>query len=242
MRSCRAESGHHGEQPKSQFPCDRCGGTGVIFIKNEDGLVSGYRCPDCREARDTHRFLRGSGITPENYAKYTMASFKTDNLMAFKMKDLALRFLKDPTATGIGYFGNPGIGKTHICIAICHELHREHHYWQYRKEIQRLKAVMYKDLDRYDEMIESVSRLPWLYIDDLFKGAISNGVMATQDQQLVFDIINSRYVNRLPTIVSSEFPLGTILEADEAIGSRLAEMLKPYIYTVSDAVNRRLKA
>lgn len=101
---------------------------------------------------------------------------------------------------------------------------------------------MYKDLDRYDEMIESVSRLPWLYIDDLFKGAISNGVMATQDQQLVFDIINSRYVNRLPTIVSSEFPLGTILEADEAIGSRLAEMLKPYIYTVSEAANRRLKA
>lgn len=189
-----------------------------------------------------HRFLKGSGITPENYARYTMDSFKTDNLTAFKMKDLAVRFLQDPSATGIGYFGRPGIGKTHICIAICHELHREHHYWQYRREIQRMKAVMYKDLDRYDEMVNKVSRLPWLYIDDCFKGAIVNGVMANQDQQLMFDIINSRYVNRLPTIVSSEYPLGTILEADEAIGSRLAEMLKPYIFTVAEAQNRRLKA
>lgn len=227
----------------SQFPCKRCNGTGVIFIPDANGIVVGCRCPDCRDARDTHRFLRKSGITPENYARYTMDTFKTDSLEAYKMKDLALRFLQDPNATGIGYFGRPGIGKTHICIAICHELKREHHYWQYRREIQRIKAVMYKDLDRYDEMIDQVSRLPWLYIDDAFKGAIADGVMANQDQQLMFDIINSRYVNRLPTIMSSEYPLGTILEADEAIGSRLAEMLKPYIFTVSDAAqNRRLKA
>lgn len=227
---------------ESRFPCKRCGGSGVIFFHNESGIISGYRCPECRGARDLSRILKNSGITPENYGRYTLDAFKTDSLAAFKMKELALNFLKDPNAKGIGYFGRPGMGKTHICIAICHELHREHHYWQYRREIQRLKAVMYKDLDRYDEMIAQVAKMPWLYIDDLFKGAIKNGEMAEQDRQLMFDIINSRYVNRLPTIVSSEYPLGSILEADEAIGSRLAEMLKPYIFTTADAANRRLKA
>lgn len=227
---------------KTQFPCKRCGGSGVIFFHTESGVVSGYRCPDCREIRDMHRFLKKSGITPENYANYTLDSFKTDSVTAFKMKDLAMKFLQDPKAKGIGYFGTPGIGKTHICIGICQALRCEHHYWQYRKEIQRLKAVMYKDLDRYEEMIDGVSKLPWLYIDDLFKGAIKNGEMAEQDRQLMFDIINSRYVNRLPTIVSSEYPLGAILEADEAIGSRLVAMVKPYIFTTTDAENRRLKA
>ena len=117
---------------------------------------------------------------------------------------------------------------------------REHHYWQYRREIQRIKAVMYKNLDRYDEMIARVSQLPWLYIDDLFKGAIKGSEMQSQDQQIMFDIINSRYVNRMPTIVSSEFPLDEITRADEGIGSRLKEMLEPYVYTVLGE-NRRLR-
>ena len=99
---------------------------------------------------------------------------------------------------------------------------------------------MYKNLDRYDEMIARVSQLPWLYIDDLFKGAIKGNEMQSQDQQIMFDIINSRYVNRMPTIVSSEFPLDEITIADEGIGSRLKEMLEPYVYTVHGE-NRRLR-
>jgi DNA replication protein DnaC len=187
-----------------------------------------------------HFYLRSSGIKPENYEAFTMERFKTDNIMAYEMKKLAQDFLKDPNAKGLGFFGRPGTGKTHICIATCQAMKREHHYWQYRREIQRIKAVMYKNLDRYDEMIARVSQLPWLYIDDLFKGAIKGNEMQSQDQQIMFDIINSRYVNRMPTIVSSEFPLDEITRADEGTGSRLKEMLEPYVYTVHGE-NRRLK-
>lgn len=228
------------QHTESQFPCERCGGTGWLYFKDENGLDKACRCPACKQARDMHRWLRTSGITEENYKRYTINSFKTDNMTAYRMKKVAKEFLENPNANGIGYFGKPGIGKTHICIAICQAMGKEHHYWQYRREIQRIKTVMYKDLKKYDEMIDTVSKLPWLYIDDLFKGAISDGKISTQDQQLMFDIINTRYVNRMNTIVSSEYPLGTILEADEAIGSRLAEMLKPYVFTVNDGRNRRL--
>ena len=185
-RSSPQEEPH--EKP-TRFPCKRCGGTGWIFYRME-GVDKACRCPECREARDMHFYLRSSGIKPENYEAFTMK--------------------------------------------------REHHYWQYRREIQRIKAVMYKNLDRYDEMIARVSQLPWLYIDDLFKGAIKGSEMQSQDQQIMFDIINSRYVNRMPTIVSSEFPLDEITRADEGIGSRLKEMLEPYVYTVRGE-NRRLR-
>lgn len=235
-RSSPQEEPH--EKP-TRFPCKRCGGTGWIFYRME-GVDKACRCPECREVRDMHLYLRSSGIKPENYEAFTMERFKTDNIMAYEMKKLAQGFLRDPNAKGLGFFGRPGTGKTHICIATCQAMKREHHYWQYRREIQRIKAVMYKNLDRYDEMIARVSQLPWLYIDDLFKGAIKGNEMQSQDQQIMFDIINSRYVNRMPTIVSSEFPLDEITRADEGIGSRLKEMLEPYVYTVRGE-NRRLR-
>lgn len=146
------------DEKPTRFPCKRCGGTGWIFYRME-GVDKACRCPECREVRDMHFYLRSSGIKPENYEAFTMERFKTDNIMAYEMKKLAQGFLKDPNAKGLGFFGRPGTGKTHICIATCQAMKREHHYWQYRREIQRIKAVMYKNLDRYDEMITRVSRL-----------------------------------------------------------------------------------
>ena len=99
---------------------------------------------------------------------------------------------------------------------------------------------MFKGGDEYRELITKAETLPWLYIDDLFKGAIKGGEMQSQDQRIMFEILNMRQLNHVPTIVSSEFPLNVIIAADEGIGSRLKEMLEPYVYTVHGE-NRRLK-
>ena len=98
---------------------------------------------------------------------------------------------------------------------------------------------MYKDLNSYLDMIETPKTKPYLYIDDLFKGALVGNDIAQQDKQIMFDIINERYVRNLPTIISSEYSLNQIAKSDEAIGSRIFEMLNPYIIKVT-GVNRRL--
>ena len=45
----------------------------------------------------------------------------------------------------------------------------------------------------------------------------------------MFEIINYRYLNFMPVIVSSEFPIEKILDFDEGIGSRIYEMCRDYI-------------
>lgn len=229
------------EKPK-EFPCFRCNSTGIIFTV-EDGVTKAAVCPDCAGIRRTAQYMKKSGISKEDYARYTMDTFLPDTDEAKKMKACALRFLNDPKATGIGFFGKSGSGKTHMCVAICQALGKPHRYWQYRQRIQEIKAVMYQDERRYNELMNEARYAPYLYIDDLFKDArtVVNGVYTinTQDLQIMFDIIDTRYMKKLPTIVSSEYQLSDITRVDEAIGGRLYEMLSPYINRTTE--NRRLR-
>ena len=62
-----------------------------------------------------------------------------------------------------------------------------------------------------------------LLIDDLFKGNIT-----LSDINIMFEIVNYRYFNNLPMIISTEKGGKELIEIDEAIGSRILEMAKDY--------------
>ena len=63
-----------------------------------------------------------------------------------------------------------------------------------------------------------------LLIDDLFKGSISKS-----DINIMFELINYRYFNKLPVIVSTELSIENLVNIDEALGSRLIEMSKYFL-------------
>ena len=63
-----------------------------------------------------------------------------------------------------------------------------------------------------------------LLIDDLFKGSISKS-----DINIMFELINHRYFNKLPVIVSTELSIENLVNIDEALGSRLIEMSKDFL-------------
>lgn len=228
------------EPPEEKtYQCDRCKDTGLIRVET-GGQVKMMYCPECERKRNLERWLAHSGITKSDYDRYKLSTFNEDTDEAVKMAEMARKFINDKTARGLGYFGRSGTGKTHICIAVCQEIGKEHHYWQYRNQIQRIKAVMYKDGGEYEEMMKIPKSSPCLYIDDLFKGAWTDGgTIAKQDLQIMFEIVNVRYIKGLQTIISSEYSLNSITKEDEAIGSRLFDMLYPYVMKVSGK-NRRI--
>ena len=77
-----------------------------------------------------------------------------------------------------------------------------------------------------------------LYIDDFFKGKISD-----TDKTLAFDIINYRFNNNLVTIISSELLLNDLINIDAAIAGRIKQMAGDYIVQIAydDERNYRLK-
>lgn len=236
---------------KDGIDCQRCGNTGWVAITRDDGTTAMTHCPECWARRQVAHRLRNSGISPKDYERYTLASFDASRSeSARKMKAMAESWLKDHTlnGTGFGLFGRSGMGKTHICIAVCQELTRRfgepHFYFSYRAGIPNLVKASRSYSDDYDAAMKKWKTCQNLYIDDLFKfsGRMENGKLVGIDRdelKVVFDLINARYLNHLTTLFSSEYSVGNLARIDEALGSRIYEMVNPYALRV-EGQNQRL--
>ena len=119
----------------------------------------------------------------------------------------------------------PGTGKSHLCTGICGVLLESGHdvrYMLWRDVSRELKAVV--NDTAFNELAAPYKRCAVLYIDDFLKGG-----MGDADKRLAFELLNSRYNSRRPTLISSELSIDAVLDWDEAIGSRIYERAKGYV-------------
>ncbi len=129
------------------------------------------------------------------------------------------------------FLGQVGSGKTHLSMAISNILMDNGIgvlYMPYRESIIKLKQNI-MDSEYYNREISRFKNAKVLFIDDLFKGSISGS-----DINTMFEIINHRYFNGLPVIVSCEKTVDALLNIDEAIGSRLVEMCEGHVVEIKD--------
>lgn len=136
--------------------------------------------------------------------------------------------------------GQVGSGKSHLCVALALNFLKQKIrvvYMPYRDVITKIKQNMI-DQEYYSKTILKYQLCEVLLIDDLFKGKINES-----DVNIVFEIINYRYLNYLPIIVSSEFSIDRLLAFDEGVASRIYEMAKDYVVEIEKDIrnNYRLK-
>ena len=92
------------------------------------------------------------------------------------------------------------------------------------------------DNEYYKKLISKFQTCEILLIDDLFKGKVTESEI-----NIMFEIINYRYLNHLPMIVNSEYVIERILYFDEAIGSRIYEMCKDYVVEIKKDRNKNFR-
>ena len=105
----------------------------------------------------------------------------------------------------------------------------------YRDIITKIKQNMV-DEEYYQAMISKFQVCDVLLIDDLFKGKVNES-----DINIMFEIINYRYLNFLPVIVSSEFNIERLLAFDEGVGSRVYEMCKNFIVEIEKDISNNYR-
>ena len=179
--------------------------------------------------------MRNSGLS-EALDTQTFETFVTKTETQRKIKEAAEKYLErlfeDRDSQRRPWFyigGNPGCGKTHICTAICGEILKKNvgvRYMQWLDVSRKLKASV-NDEDFEDEVAEYIN-VSVLYIDDLLKQKYTENPTFTEaDIKIAFTILNARYLQNKPTIISSEWDLvNQLLPADEGVFSRVYERCK----------------
>lgn len=185
--------------------------------------------------------MRQSGLS-EALDTQTFETFVTRTETQKKIKEAGLKYLdnlfavkNNPRRPWFYVGGNPGSGKTHICTAICGEILKRNigvRYMQWLDVSRRLKANV-NDEDFEDEVADYIN-VSVLYIDDLLKQKYSpNPVFSEADIKIAFTILNARYIQNKPTIISSEWDLiNQLLPADEGVFSRVYERSKGHWLTI----------
>lgn len=214
------------------YDCPECRNKGYIVIS--DGKAISYRDCGCMAKRRIMRRMHESGL--ESIIRdYTFASYRASEPWQKDMLKRAQQYAAEPR--GWWYVcGTPGTGKTHICTAICGALLKrgqDVRYMLWREDVPRLKALI-TDAEAYEDEMQKLKDASVLYIDDFFKGSITEA-----DKNLAFELLNARYNRRAITIISSERTIEDVLDIDEGLGSRIHERAAGNTFRTSGG-NRRL--
>lgn len=136
--------------------------------------------------------------------------------------------IKRSSRNSISLLGSPGSGKTHLLMAITNELIESGIpviYFPWVEGFNELKG----NLEELDERIGILQRIEVLYIDDMWKGREKPTPFQLEQS---FAIINYRYMNKLPILISSEYDIDAMCAFDMAIGSRIYEMCKDFCVVI----------
>lgn len=215
---------------KSEEPqCKICKDRGFLMFQDEDGYTSSKDCI-CKRKKRWYGLIKREGLF-ERYQKNNFDNFDVDSESSKRAKDQAMAYVKDYQNKSLIITGAVGSGKTHLAMAVASSIAESEFETNSIKQTLP-KIVFYNSLinklkssKRFSSDYETITILDeyknteFLVIDDFLKIERTAEVVTW-----MFEIINARYNQKLPTIITSELTPKQIVQIDEALGSRLIEM------------------
>ncbi|WP_238162454.1 ATP-binding protein [Cohnella sp. AR92] len=240
------EANSDGSEEEKSYRCQTCKDEMGYLVRDEEGVEKWRMCVDCRDWRKAETVMKQSKITEEFMSK-TFKGFQHETRPQIVQDayqaayEYAKEFpnIRNNRFNSLALLGDPGCGKTHLCMAVANHLMRKGVPVIYFPWVEGFNE-MKNNLADLETRIGLMQRIDVLYIDDMWKGR-----KTPTDFQIeqTFAVVNYRYMNKKPILVSSEFDVDAMCKFDMAIGSRIFEMAREFCVVVhGDAkqVNYRL--
>lgn len=222
---------------QKEHDCPKCKDQ-LGYIKGEWPNEVWVKC-DCIARRRVQKMMKASEIT-EEFEKLGFQNFKTTGKpqVINDVYNCALTYfqeyqsIKNTRQNSIALLGQPGAGKTHLLTAISNNLIKRLNvpvlYFPYVEGFEDLKD----DFDKLKAKLDRMNNAEVLFIDDLFK-PVKGKPRATEWQiEQMYSVINYRYLNHKPILVSSELTVDELVDVDEALGTRIYQMCQDYTVVI----------
>lgn len=201
-------------------PCSDCGGSGWLDVSDSPGAVR--PCP-CRGKRSAERLFSEAGV-PERYRDCRLSGFQVsghDELVAAlsRCRHYVDNFLSDEGErrfrdSGLLFSGQPGVGKTHLAIAVLFELISRYRvrgrFVDFTSLTQRLQSSLDRsNSDSTASILGPLEDAEVLVVDELGSGSPK---LVSWTNEVSYSLINKRYQRRLPTLFTTNYRLEEIEE------------------------------
>lgn len=257
------ETDSENSQVATNYSCPRCKDEGGYIVRKKAGETSIARVGedlqevvlkydtdewtecDCTKIRKINRLMKSSEIT-EEFQKMGFSNFITEGKAQIvqDMKNTCLKYyesfneIRSTRKNSVLLIGQPGSGKTHLLTALSNNLIQKKivpvMYFPYKDGMNEIAA---NNFEKKNQIMERMKEVDVLFIDDLFKPIGGNVAVKQWQAEIIFEVVNYRYLNNKPLLASSELSLDELLYVDEATASRIFEMAEDHIQTIERNIN-----
>jgi DNA replication protein DnaC len=191
--------------------CERCRGTGFEIVER-DGREFAQPCA-CRGqagsgARDTGL---GACRIPPRYEHCTLENFTPGSPSLGAALEKAVAFcagyphLGADEGLGLLFCGDNGVGKTHLAVAVLRELvtakGARGQFWDFHELIREIKSSYDPETKTTElQVLHPVVEKDVLVLDDLGAWKMTDWMNDT-----LFYILNSRYMAKRPTVITTNY-------------------------------------
>jgi DNA replication protein DnaC len=200
--------------------CPLCDDTGWRPVE-VDGVRRVTRC-ECWRARLADKLLADAQIPPR-YRRCDLDNFRTENDSLIEAVAVGRRFAERFPVVDKGLFllGHPGVGKTHLAVAVLKLVVRRtgaRGIFYDTRELLRLIRSTYNPLVQTAEMdvLQPVMRADLLVLDDLGAEKTSEWVEETLNL-----IVNTRYNERRATLFTSNYEIREDVTDPDSLSARV---------------------
>ncbi len=246
------------DKNKDTIICKSCGEDKLI---KDDGFVIRALCScesnkidEENKARQTTKKLalineyKKNSLVGKRFENANINDIRQDDKLIFAVNKYCEKFDKIlKKGHSLYLYGSVGIGKTYIAAAIGNKLTEKLYTVKFTSFIEILKSV--KDLfnNKYNNYssktyLDELAKVDLLIIDDLGIERKQNYNQDNYTQEIVYDIINKRYIDKKPIIFTSNYSISDLVIKRglwQRTADRIAGMSKGLVFYI-EGENKRI--